>query len=32
MGAATLSGTPVMVLIPVFADEMFHRGSRGWAF
>ena len=32
MGAATLSGTPVMVLIPVFADEMFHRGSRGLGF
>ncbi len=32
MGAATLSGTPVMVLIPVFADEMFHRGSRGMGF
>ena len=32
MGAACLSGTPVMVLIPVFADALFHRGSRGLGF
>ena len=32
MGAATLSGMPVLVLIPFFADEMFHRGSTGLGF
>ncbi len=32
MGVACLSGTPVMVLIPVFADALFHRGSRGLGF
>jgi predicted MFS family arabinose efflux permease len=32
LGAATLSGTPVMVLIPVFADDIFHRGSQGLGF
>src|SRR5205085_4004064 len=29
MAAATLSGTPVLVLMPFFADDIFHRGSRG---
>jgi MFS family permease len=32
MGAATLSGMPVLVLIPFFADDMFHRGSTGLGF
>jgi len=32
MGAATLSGMPVLVLAPVFADSIFHRGSRGLGF
>ena len=29
MGAATLSGMPGLVLMPFFADDIFHRGSRG---
>jgi MFS family permease len=29
MGAATLSGMPGLVLMPFFADGIFHRGSRG---
>jgi MFS family permease len=32
MAAATLSGMPVLVLAPVFADTMFHRGSKGLGF
>ena len=32
MGAATLSGMPVLVLIPFFADDLFHRGSQGLGF
>ncbi len=32
MGAATLSGMPLLVLIPFFADDMFHRGSAGLGF
>jgi predicted MFS family arabinose efflux permease len=32
MGAATLSGMPVLVLIPFFAEDIFHRGSRGLGF
>ena len=32
MGATTLSGTPVVVLIPFFADEIFHRGSQGLGY
>ena len=32
MGAATLSGMPVLVLMPFFADDVFHRGSRGLGF
>lgn len=29
MGAATLAGMPAFVLMPFFADGIFHRGSRG---
>jgi len=29
MGAATLAGMPALVLMPFFADDIFHRGSRG---
>ena len=29
MGAATLAGMPGLVLMPFFADGIFHRGSRG---
>jgi MFS family permease len=29
MGAATLSGMPGLVLMPFFADDIFHQGSRG---
>jgi len=32
MAAATISGMPVLVLIPFFADDIFHRGSRGLGF
>jgi MFS family permease len=32
MAAATLSGMPVLVLIPFFADEIFHQGSKGLGF
>src|SRR5205085_10976190 len=32
MAAATLSGMPVLVLMPFFADDIFHRGSRGLGF
>jgi MFS family permease len=32
MAAATLSGMPVLVLMPFFTGEMFHRGSRGYGF
>jgi MFS family permease len=32
MAAATLSGTPALVLMPFFADDIFHRGSRGLGF
>ncbi len=32
MAAATLSGMPVLVLMPVFADAEFHRGSRGLGY
>jgi len=32
MGAATLAGMPVVVLIPFFADDIFHQGSRGLGF
>jgi MFS family permease len=30
MGAATLAGSPGLVLMPFFADDIFHRGSRGY--
>jgi len=29
MGAVTIGGMPAVVLMPVFADAIFHRGSRG---
>jgi MFS family permease len=29
MAAATLSGMPALVLMPFFADDIFHEGSRG---
>jgi predicted MFS family arabinose efflux permease len=32
LGAATLSTAPILVLAPVFADQVFHRGSRGLGF
>jgi predicted MFS family arabinose efflux permease len=32
MAAATLAGTPILVLTPFFADDLFHRGSRGLGF
>jgi predicted MFS family arabinose efflux permease len=32
MAAATISATPVLVLTPFFADDIFHRGSRGLGF
>jgi MFS family permease len=32
MAAVTLSGVPAMVLMPFFADDMFHRGSWGLGF
>ena len=32
MGAATLAGMPGLVLMPFFADDIFHRGSRGLGF
>jgi MFS family permease len=30
MGAATLAGMPALVLIPFFAEDIFHYGSRGY--
>jgi len=30
MGAATLAGMPGLVLMPFFADDIFHRGSKGY--
>jgi MFS family permease len=32
LGAATLSAAPILVLAPVFADQIFQRGSRGLGF
>ena len=32
LSAATLSGAPILVLAPVFSDQIFHRGSRGLGF
>ncbi len=29
MGAITIAGMPALVLMPFFADDIFHRGSRG---
>ncbi|MGA2133228.1 MAG: MFS transporter [Bryobacteraceae bacterium] len=29
MGAVTISGMPALVLMPFFAQDIFHRGSRG---
>src|SRR5262245_3839325 len=32
MAAATLATMPIIVLMPFFADEILHRGSRGFGF
>ncbi len=32
MAAATLAGMPALVLMPFFADAIFHRGSQGLGF
>jgi predicted MFS family arabinose efflux permease len=32
LGATTLANTPFLVLAPFFADQIFHRGSRGLGF
>ena len=32
MAAATLAGMPALVLMPFFADDLFHRGSKGLGF
>jgi predicted MFS family arabinose efflux permease len=32
VAAATIAGMPALVLMPVFADGIFHRGSRGLGF
>ena len=32
LGATTLANTPVLVLAPFFADDIFHRGSQGLGF
>jgi MFS family permease len=32
MAAATLAGMPALVLMPFFADDIFHRGSQGLGF
>ena len=32
MAAATLAGMPALVLMPFFAGDIFHRGSRGLGF
>lgn len=32
LSVATLSSAPILVLAPVFADAVFHRGSRGLGF
>jgi len=32
MAAATFANTPVLVLAPVFADQIFHRGSQGLGY
>src|SRR5262249_10497252 len=32
MAATTLSGMPAIVLMPFFADDIFHRGSQGLGY
>ncbi len=32
MAASTLAGMPVLVLTPFFADDIFHKGSKGLGF
>jgi MFS family permease len=32
MAASTIAGMPAVVLMPIFADAVFHRGSRGLGF
>jgi predicted MFS family arabinose efflux permease len=32
MAAATLAGMPALVLMPFFADDIFHRGSKGLGY
>ncbi|PWU01589.1 MAG: MFS transporter [Terriglobia bacterium] len=32
LGSTTLASTPVLVLAPFFADQIFHRGSQGLGF
>src|SRR5579862_9050801 len=32
LGASTLANAPFLVLAPVFADQIFHRGSQGLGF
>jgi len=32
MAAATLAGMPMFVLMPFFADDLFHRGSKGLGY
>jgi predicted MFS family arabinose efflux permease len=32
MAAATLAGMPALVLMPFFADDLFHRGSKGLGY
>jgi predicted MFS family arabinose efflux permease len=32
LGASTLANAPFLVLAPIFADQIFHRGSRGLGF
>lgn len=32
LSAATLASTPILVLAPAFADQIFHRGSQGLGF
>ncbi|HLI85654.1 MAG TPA: MFS transporter [Bryobacteraceae bacterium] len=32
LGAATLAAAPILVLAPVFADQIFQRGSRGLGY
>ena len=32
MAATTIAGMPAVVLMPFFADDIFHRGSQGLGF